>query len=88
MANEPPCWILDKHYKDTGKRNYSNCNPSVCTVLCEEGEDVKRTMYYPYFLAWRPQIVTDRKHLLLLLKDVDVQKAIKAIVSEKPKKGG
>lgn len=86
MANEPPCMILDENRKDTGKRNYSNCNPMCCTTVCTE------LIHYPpvlfqspndiigFELPWKSPVEQFKRALLSMLRDVDVQKAIKAIV--------
>jgi hypothetical protein len=79
MANEPPCWILDENRKDTGKRDYSKCWPIVCTVECNEGA----VMGVQRFQIWKPKLVDDQEHLLRLLKNVKIRKAIRAIVSER-----
>jgi hypothetical protein len=82
MANEPPCWILDENFKDTGKRDYSRCNTMFCTTSCE--------LIGQRFGCSLPQtkdlIVGEglalKGLLLRLLKDVDVKKVIRAIAVE------
>jgi len=87
MANEPPCWILDEHYKDTGKRDYSRCNPMCCTVICDlmkpcvifEGSQIMNV---------KPKLVTLRDDLeKLLTQDVGIQELIHKITKKRSPNG-
>jgi hypothetical protein len=94
MANEPPCWILDEHFKDTGKRNYSNCHPLTCDVCCAELIHCPPVTFQSpndiidFEERWKSPVAQFQAAILSMLRDVDVQKAIKAIVSEKEKEEG
>jgi len=88
MTNEPPCWILDENYRDTGKRNYSNCHPMCCTSMCtepiahppvhfESANDI-----VGFEASWKSPVTQFKVAVLSVLRDVDVQKAIRAIAIE------
>ena len=93
MANEPPCWVLDENGRDMGKRNYSNCHPLCCTSVCTD------LIFHPpvpfqspndiigFEAPWKSPVTQFKDQILSVLRDVDVQKAVRAIVSEKEKSG-
>ena len=87
MANEPPCWILDEYFKDTGKRDYSRCTPMCCTTLCELMKPIVMFNGQDYSTLGKPNLVLFRDQLAkLLIEDIGIQKLIQQITQNQPKR--